>query len=70
MTMLEEAQGIGGEIEVALPQLGVRMRPGLSAFRRPLLLPQLLCELLDEPIPVVGRAKAVPAHRLACELPA
>lgn len=61
--MFEEAKRIGGEIEIALPQACFSLRPGSFDVGVLLLLPQLLSELLDEAVPVVGWAEAVPAQR-------
>ena len=45
-----------------LPDLGTDSGPASRVLDRLLLLPQLLRQLLDEAVPIVGRAETMTAH--------
>ena len=62
--MLKQAQCVGGEIQVALPCVWIAPRPAPLALDRLLLFPELLSQLLNEAVAVVGRAEAMTAHAI------
>ena len=60
--MLENAQRVRSKIQETLSQMGVDFGPRPSAFCFLLLFPQLLRQLLDEAVPIVGRTETMTAH--------
>jgi hypothetical protein len=54
--MLQIAQSVRGKVQITLPHFGIDLRPAPLAFEGFPLLPQLLRQLLDEAVAIVGRA--------------